>query len=261
MASLQYKHYHDEEYDPCLAFATYIGADKDPSKEQLIEYPIKVLRDIFSSGLVKGDTLIELTTSSAHILILAAADYFDNIILLQPCESDEQEAQKWLNKEAGAIDHSHLTTFVCGLKGECTEWEEHEDKTRRAIKQIVRWDITKDNPLGDVVLPQADCVLSGGYLNAVSKDHEMYLKLLKQMSSLVKIGGHLILIGFINMTYYTIGQHKFSALPCDEEFVRKSLASCGFIIERSGKEKNRYNSDLFDYEYLAYFVSRKEREG
>uniref|UniRef100_A0A803K3W3 Nicotinamide N-methyltransferase n=1 Tax=Xenopus tropicalis TaxID=8364 RepID=A0A803K3W3_XENTR len=260
MASLQCKHYHDEEYDPCLFFATYMAADKDPSKMQVVEYPIKVLRDIFSSGLVKGDTLIDLTVSSAYILILAAADYFDNIILLQPCESDEQDAHKWLNKEAGAIDHSHLTTFVCGLKGECTEWEEHEEKTRRAIKQIVRWDITKDNPLGDVVLAQADCVLSAGYLDLVSKDHEMYLKLLKQICSLVKIGGHLILTGFINITYYMVGQHKFSALTYNEEFVRKSLASCGFIIERSGKEKNRYNSDLFDYEYLAYFVSRKDRE-
>eukprot|EP00079_Xenopus_tropicalis_P029657 XP_012825239.1 PREDICTED: indolethylamine N-methyltransferase-like [Xenopus tropicalis] len=237
MDSLQYKHYYDKEYDPCLFFATYIGADKDPSKEQLIEYPIKVLRDIFSSGSVKGDTLIELTASSAHILILAAADYFDNITLLQLCESDEREAQKWLNKEAGAIDHSHLTTFICGLKGKCTEWEEHEEKTRRAIKQIVRWDITKDNPLGNVALAQADCVLSGGYLDLVSKDHEMYLKLLKQMCSLVKIGGHLILIVVLNMTYYMIGQHKFSTLTYDEELVQKSLASNGFIIVRSGKEK------------------------
>ncbi|KAE8582253.1 hypothetical protein XENTR_v10020037 [Xenopus tropicalis] len=260
MASLQYKHYYDKEYDPCLLFATYIRADKDPSKEQLIEYPIKVLRHIFSSGLVKGDTLIDLTASSACQLILAAAEYFDNIILLKLCESDEREAQKWLHKEPGAIDHSHLTTFICGLKGKSTEWEEHEEKTRKAIKQIVRWDITKDNPLGDVVLAQADCVLSVGYLDFVSKDHEMYLKLLKKMCSLVKIGGHLILIAVLNITYYMIGQHKFSALTYDKEFVQKSLASNGFIIVRSGKEINRHNSDLIDYKYLAYFVSRKERE-
>uniref|UniRef100_A0A803K5C7 Uncharacterized protein n=1 Tax=Xenopus tropicalis TaxID=8364 RepID=A0A803K5C7_XENTR len=133
-------------------------------------------------------------------------------------------------------------------------------KTRRAIKQIVRWDITQENPLGDVVLPQADCVLSVGYLDLVSKDHEMYLKLLKQICSLLKIGGRLILIAVLNITYYMIGQHKFSALPCDEEFVRKALTSIGLIIERSGKEKNRHGSDMIDYEYMAYFVCRKERE-
>eukprot|EP00079_Xenopus_tropicalis_P010335 XP_002935107.2 PREDICTED: nicotinamide N-methyltransferase-like [Xenopus tropicalis] len=260
MASTQCKHYHDEEYDLCLLFETYLGADKDPSKEQVIDYPIKVLRDIFSSGLVKGKTLIELSANTVFMFILLAADYFDNIILLQPCESDYQEAQKWLNKEPGAIDHSHLTEFVCGLKEECSDCNEHEEKTRRATKQIVRWDITKDNPLGDVVLPQADCVLTSAYLEVVSKDHAMYLKLLKQICSLVKVGGHLILISVLNLSYYMIGQHKFSALTCDEEFVRKALTSNGLIVERSGKEKNRYNSDFFDYEFLAYFVSRKDRE-
>ncbi|OCT66977.1 nicotinamide N-methyltransferase [Xenopus laevis] len=259
MASTQYKHYHDKEYDPCILFETYLGTDMDASKNQLIEYPIKSLRDILSSGLVKGETLIELSvTSFMHMLV--AADYFDNIIMLHSCESDEQEAQKWLNKEPEAIDHSHLTTFVCGLKGECTTCEEHEEKTRRAVKQVVRWDITKENPLGDVVLPQADCVLSCAYLDIVSKDHEMYLKLLKQISSLVKIGGHLIMIGALNQTYYMLGQHKFSSLTYDEEFLRKALAKNGFIIERFGKEKSRHNSGLCDYEYLTYSVSQKERE-
>ncbi|KAE8582245.1 hypothetical protein XENTR_v10020029 [Xenopus tropicalis] len=260
MASTECKHYHDEEYDPCLLFETYIGADKDPSKDQMIEYPIKVLHDILSSGSVKGETLIELSVSSSFIHILVAADYFDNIISLQPSESDYQEAQKWLNKEPGAIDHSHLTEFFCGLKDECSDCKEHEEKTRRAIKQILRWDITKDNPLGDVVLPQADCVYSCAYLEPVSKDHEMYLKLLKQICSLVKVGGHLILISVFNISYFMLGQHKFSALTCDEEFVRKAVSSNGLIIEKFEKEKNKYNSDLFDYEFLAYFVCRKDRE-
>ncbi|OCT66974.1 hypothetical protein XELAEV_18038256mg [Xenopus laevis] len=192
--------------------------------------------------------------------MLVAADYFDNIIMLHSCESDKQEAQKWLNKEPEAIDHSHLTTFVCGLKGEYTTCEEHEEKTRTANKQVVQWDITKENPLDDVVLPQADCVLSFAYLDLVSKDHEMYLKLLKQISSLVKIGGHLIMLGALNETYYMLGQHEFSTRAYDEQFVRKALAKKGFIIERFGKEKKRHNSGLCDYEYLTYSVSqRKER--
>ncbi|XP_041428830.1 nicotinamide N-methyltransferase [Xenopus laevis] len=236
-----------------------------PTLRPLVNLPhnlivVLLLFYLFDAGLVKGETVIELSVTSSFVHMLVAADYFDNIIMLHSCESDKQEAQKWLNKEPEAIDHSHLTTFVCGLKGEYTTCEEHEEKTRTANKQVVQWDITKENPLDDVVLPQADCVLSFAYLDLVSKDHEMYLKLLKQISSLVKIGGHLIMLGALNETYYMLGQHEFSTRAYDEQFVRKALAKKGFIIERFGKEKKRHNSGLCDYEYLTYSVSqRKER--
>ncbi|OCT66971.1 nicotinamide N-methyltransferase [Xenopus laevis] len=259
MSCIEHKGYHDEEFNPCHLFDTYGGIDKTISKEELVENPLKFFYNIFSSGCVKGDMLFDISVGSSVYSNFVAVDYFKNIILLESSDCCINAKEKWIRNEPGAVEHSHVAEFVCFLKGQSTEWKEHEEKTRRAIKQVVKWDITKENPLGAVVLPQADCLTSWYYLEAVSKDQYMYINLLKKFSSLLKIGGHLFLFAAINVSYYTIGQHKFAALKCDEEFIRKAITEAGFIIESSQTHKSNLKSQMIDYESVACFVCRKDR--
>ncbi|OCT66975.1 hypothetical protein XELAEV_18038257mg [Xenopus laevis] len=259
MSCSEHKDYHDEEFDPCHLFDTYAGSDKTSSKEELVENPIKFLYNLLSSGSVKGELLIELTTGSAVWESFVAADFFKNIILLESSDCCIKALENWIRNEPGAVEQAHVLEFVCSLKGQSTEWKKHEEKTRRAIKQLVKWDITKENPLGTVVLPQADCLLTAYYLEVISKDQDIYINLLKKFVSLLKIGGHLILVSMINISYYTVGQHKFAALKCNEEFIRKALAKVGCTIVSSETHKGKFKSSLTDYESIAYFVSRKDR--
>ncbi|KAG8447450.1 hypothetical protein GDO86_014801 [Hymenochirus boettgeri] len=180
MADTQHKDYHDETYDAIVCFETYGGADKTVSKQELNEYPLQCLYKLFSTGIVQGETLIDLTVTSTTSQILVAADYFKNVIMLESSDANVIETESWLRNEPGALDQTHVAKFVCELKGQSEGWQKQEEKARQAIKQVVKWDITKENPLDDVVLPKADCLISCWYLELVSKDPEMYVKLQKK---------------------------------------------------------------------------------
>ncbi|KAM4696003.1 indolethylamine N-methyltransferase-like [Rhinophrynus dorsalis] len=211
-------------------------------------------------GAMKGDTLIDLTPTPLVYHLLVAADYFKEITILESNDTSLRGIKKWLNKEEGAIDWSHAAMFACALKGESERWKEQEAKLRRCVKRVLKVDFTKPNPLDPVTFPQADCLISLGYLEVVSKTHDKFLSNLKKMCSFLKVGGYLILVSAVNMSYFMAGQHKVSVLKCDDEFVRKALLDTGFIIEDYEKIGSKLNTHLLDYEHIYFLVARKARE-
>ncbi|MEE6514811.1 hypothetical protein FKM82_023182, partial [Ascaphus truei] len=182
------------------------------------------------------------------------------IIVIEFNEPNIQEFEKWLKKDPGAADWSYAAKALCELEGNREEWQVKEDKVRRVVKPVVKWDVTKDNPLDPVVLPQVDCVLSAWVLNVVSRDKDAYRSNLKKIASLLSIGGHLLLFGAFNMTYYKIGEHRFFSLSYDETFLREALRDAGYVIENMDELPSRKGTDKVDYEHLVYVIARKERE-
>ncbi|MEE6518400.1 hypothetical protein FKM82_029406 [Ascaphus truei] len=233
MASRPDKRYHDEGFDPKKVMEIYFGAEKTDTKEELMHYPLRELFKILTPGSVRGDTLIDLSFGAVTTHLLIACDYFKEITMLESSDVSIREIEKWLKKEPGAVDSSHAAMFICELE---------------------------DNPLDPVVLPQADCLISMWYLGAASKDHDSYLSNLKKCSSLLKVGGHLIMFGLFNISYIMIDQHKLSVLTYDEEFTMKALRDTGYIIKSFEKRKSNLSTHMLDHEHVGYFVACKERE-
>ncbi|XP_075462663.1 nicotinamide N-methyltransferase-like [Ascaphus truei] len=260
MDSSLYKHYHDEEFDPKRLLEIYFCDENYHLIEELVDYPLKQLHETFSSGRVRGDTLIDISLGPTVYHLLSASDIFKEIIVIEFTEPNIEEFEKWLKKDPGAADWSYAAKALCELEGNRNGWQVKEDKVRRAVKQIVKWDVTKDNPLDPVVLPQVDCVLSLWCLNNISRDKEAYRSNLRKCASLLNIGGHLLLFVGINMTYYKLGEHRFFILPYDEKFLREALRDAGYVIENIDVLPSKKGCDMLDYEHLAYVIARKERE-
>ncbi|KAG8447455.1 hypothetical protein GDO86_014806 [Hymenochirus boettgeri] len=264
MSVTECKYNDNEESDTCCLCKKYAGYNRlyneDGTEDMMENIVMGDYKFSFHAGSVKGDTIIDVNLCLFRFPLFVAADYFKNIIKIESSDCSVEEIQKWIKKEPGAVDKSHLAMLACALKGKSTGWKEQEDKLRGAIKQIIKWDIEEENPLGSVVLPQVDCLISVVYIESVCKDHNKYFKVLKHFSSLLKTGGHLILIAPINTTYYTVGQHKFSVLKCDEVFVQKAVGDTGFIVKSTDRIERKCNYVLADYEYLACIVAYKERE-
>ncbi|MEE6519305.1 hypothetical protein FKM82_031010 [Ascaphus truei] len=260
MDSSLHKHYHDEEFDPRTFLNTYFYNGTNDMFEEVVVFPITQLFKMFSSGRVRGETLLDVTIGPLAFHLLTACDYFKEINVIEFIDKNIREFEMWRNKEPGAADWSHAAKIVCELEGKSEEWPGKEDKARRAVKRVVKCDLTKDNPLEPVVLPQMDCLLSAFVLLVVSKDHQAYRRNLKKLASMLKIGGHMLLFGSYNETFYMLGEHKFFTLSCDEEFIREAVCDAGFIIENLEALPTKKSSNFSDYTHVTFLVARKEKE-
>ncbi|MEE6513000.1 hypothetical protein FKM82_020418 [Ascaphus truei] len=151
-------------------------------------------------------------------------------------------------------------TILCISSYLSEEWQGKEDKARRAVKRVVKCDFTKDNPLEPVVLPQMDCLLSILVLQVVSKDLQDFCNNLKKLASMLKTGGHMLLVATYNCSCYMIGAHKFFSLSFEEEFIRESVCDAGFIIENLETLPTKKTSNFATYDHVIFMIARKERE-
>ncbi|XP_075462707.1 nicotinamide N-methyltransferase-like [Ascaphus truei] len=255
-----HKQYHHVDIDPRIILDTYFGSENNDLQEETMEYPLKQLHKAFTSGGVSGDTLIDITMGPTIFQLLSASEIFKEIIVLEHVETHHEELEKWLKKYPGSFDWSHLSKYVCDMEGKGEGWQEKEDKTRRAVKRVLKCDLTKANPSEPVVLPQVDCLYSGACLDVFSKHQDEYRSILKNMSSLLKVGGYLLLFGFLNMSYFKLGEHTLHILTYDEEFLHQALSDTGYIIQSLDVFSSKKKSDLLDYDHLVFVVARKERE-
>ncbi|XP_060106511.1 nicotinamide N-methyltransferase-like [Heteronotia binoei] len=166
--------------------------------------------------------------------------------------------QRWLRKEPGAFDWSSIVKFVCELEGDREKWVEKEEKVRRTIKQVLKCDVTQDNPLAPLVVPPADCVLSLLCLEAACEDLLTYSSAVKNVGSLVKPGGHMILVTAIETTFYMVGQNRFFGLYLEQETVDDAVKGAGFDIVWAKMERVTYSVDVSNNRGMYALVAQKQ---
>lgn len=141
------------------------------------------------------------------------------------------------------VDLSHCDTFYFLLRGKIAE---KEDKLRKTLKRVVPCDVTKSNPLYPLVLPKADCVLTVGCLECACKDEVAYGNVIKNLSSLLKVGGHLIIGSILGSTIFRCGDKQFTLINLSEQFLRKVVTDTGFVIEDLEVLPREFDKPMFD---------------
>ncbi|GAB5577095.1 nicotinamide N-methyltransferase [Prionailurus iriomotensis] len=216
---------------------------------------------IFCLDGVKGDLLIDIGSGPTIYQLLSACESFKEIIVTDYTEQNLQELQKWLKKEPGAFDWSPVVTYVCELEGNRSrpgiKELEKEEKLRRVVTQVLKCDVTQSRPLGSVPLPLADCLLSTLCLDAACPDLPAYCTALRNLSSLLKPGGFLVVVDALKSSYYMIGEQKFSSLCLGREAIEAAVREAGFSVEQFEVISRRYSSTMCDNEGLFSLVGRK----
>ena len=93
----------------------------------------------------------------------------------------------------------------------------------------------RPQPLAPGALPSAgaDCLVSCFCLEAASPDLAAFTRALGHIKGLLKTGGHLLLIGALQESYYFGGPGvKIPVVPLDEAQVCASLKETGFTLIR-----------------------------
>lgn len=245
-------------FNPRDYLEKYYSFGSSPSAEnQILRLLLKNLFKIFCLDGVKGDLLIDIGSGPTIYQLLSACESFKEIIATDYSDQNLQELEKWLKKEPGAFDWSPVTAHVCELEGNRMKRTEKEEKLRRVVKQVLKCDVTQRRPLGAVSLPPADCLLSTLCLDAACPDLPAYRAALRNLSSLLKPGGYLVLLDALKSSYYMIGEQRFSSLSLDREAVEAAVREAGYTIEQFEVISQSYPPTMANNEGLFSLVARK----
>ncbi|XP_056400835.1 nicotinamide N-methyltransferase-like [Hyla sarda] len=257
MDSSTHKHYLVHGYDSRQALEHYFSDKPDMAfADDTLIFPIENLKKTFTEGHIKGDVVIDLSISSLVHHLYAACEFFNHIIVLKVSDRCIMELKRWLDTRTGAFEWGHAAKLHVENNDQL---QDKEEKVRSAVQHVMRCDLEKGNVTDPIVLPPADCIISFVLLDVICKDQDDYIRYLRKFSGLLKPGGHLILIGCLDMTYYTVGKDKYLAFPHDEDFTRKALVGEGFVIDNCKVKKRTSESDLTDYKAFIYIAAHKEK--
>ncbi|XP_072283185.1 nicotinamide N-methyltransferase-like [Pyxicephalus adspersus] len=258
MDSVPKKLYHIHGYDSRTTLEHYFSNKEDMIfADDSLKFPMMNLHYVFSRGYIHGKLLMDFSKGSYIHHLYSASNIFKDIILMKFNEKSAMEVHRWLGDRTGAFDWTHTKIAVAELEGKSDQSHTIELNLKASIRQIVMCSLEKENLTDPLVLPLSDCIISVWLLDLISIDQDDYMKNLKKISNLLKIGGHLILIGALNMTYLTVGAELFHVFKYDESFVKSALSKLGFVIDYCAVQKRKNASDLTDYTHVIFVAAQK----
>ncbi|XP_056400736.1 nicotinamide N-methyltransferase-like [Hyla sarda] len=252
------KVYHVDGYDSRQYLEHYFSDKPDLTfKDDTLIFPIENLTKIFKKGHIKGDLMIDLSTGSMIHYLLPSCEFFKRILVLKVKDRCILELKRWLDTRTGAFNWGHAAKLHVDIAGNSDQLQDTEEKLKSAVEHVVKCNLAKENMTDPIVLPPADCIISAWLLDNVCKNQDDYIRYLRKMSKLLKPGGHLILIGCLEISYYTVGKDKLHAFSYDEDFARKALGEVGFVIDDCKVKKRKAQSDLADYKAIIFIAAHK----
>uniref|UniRef100_A0A8B9N2F6 Phenylethanolamine N-methyltransferase n=1 Tax=Accipiter nisus TaxID=211598 RepID=A0A8B9N2F6_9AVES len=109
-------------------------------------------------------------------------------------------------------------------------WQEKERRLRDRLRRILPIDVHRPDPLGAPLRPPADALLSAFCLEAVSPDRAAFARALAHVGSLLRPGGHALLLGALGESFYLAGAARLPVVPLAEDDVRTALTGAGFAL-------------------------------
>ncbi|XP_007177623.1 phenylethanolamine N-methyltransferase isoform X2 [Balaenoptera acutorostrata] len=185
-----------------------------------------------AQGEVSGRTLIDIGSGPTIYQLLSACAHFDDITMTDFLEVNRQELGLWLRDEPGAFDWSVYSRHVCLIEGKGESCQEKECQLRARVKRILPIDVHQPQPLGAGSLAPlpADALVSAFCLEAVSPDLASFQRALDHITTLLRPGGHLLLIGALEESWYLAGEARLAVVPVREEEVREALVRSSYEV-------------------------------
>ncbi|NXG20004.1 NNMT methyltransferase, partial [Grallaria varia] len=235
----------------------YSMSDDKEGANTLLMQNLRSLHKMFSLDGLKGDTLIDVGCGPTIYQLLSACECFQEIIALDYTDQNRRELEKWLRNEEGAFDWVPVVKYVCELEGDREKWAEKQEKVRKKVKQVLKCDVTKANPTGPVSLPPADCIVSTLCLEGACKDLPTFRSALKNIGTLVKPGGHLVMVTVLGETYYAFNQQVFSCLCLEKHEVEAAVEAAGFEVRLSEAQPYALIDETMDCRGVLALVARR----
>jgi nicotinamide N-methyltransferase len=203
----------------------YSNDENDPENEFLLGF----FHDVYSQ-LPKQKNLLEVGGGPVIYPLISASSKVDEIVFSEFTEDNRNAVKKWLKNDATAFDWSRYFMQVASMEGE-SDHKKVEQRLRDKIKKIVKCDISKSNPL-EAHSGNFDIISVNFCPESITDDEKSYYAWMKNIASLAKPKGLVVMTMIRNARYYSSGDTKFVACPIDENGVVDALRQAGCKVTK-----------------------------
>lgn len=163
---------------------------------------------------------------------LAMATVAGEIHMADYLESNRDEVEKWLHRDATAFDWSHFGRETLELEGNPQptkeQVQERDELLRSKITKVIPCDAFSPQPFGEDREGFYPLVASHYCAEACTTDKEEWRACMRNIASLVAPGGTLILSSCGEAAAYAVGDRYFPCAGVDVVDVLVSLREIGF---------------------------------
>ncbi|KAK3593394.1 hypothetical protein CHS0354_021968 [Potamilus streckersoni] len=252
-------------FDPDTYVSMYYSTVAGEVEEgEMLKFFLDGLNDAFKSGAITGAKLLDIGTGPTPHTTFCAAPWFDEITLSDFSQKNLEFLQKWKN---GEVSHmGPIFEYLAQLDNTRSCVEERLDELRKKTKNVVHCDVTQSNPVSSTPVDGVvfDAITSSLCLEVASTTLEDYVKSVRNLSALLKPGGHLVLSGVLECTFYRVGNVKFKNIHITKDQLQDIYKKEGFEI-LSLKDLNENYAPHMDETYYsdfknAFFMVAKKAE-
>lgn len=240
------KHYLNEYY-------ARIGLEN----RSLLEFFVEAYKDISPNfkllELGGGPTIYQLITASKHAKEIHFSDHVD---------ANLDEVRGWKKNKQGAFNWRNFFREAIILEGETdindNKVKEREKILRKKITKFLHCDVFQTNPLGENYRKRYDVVSVNFVAESITDNHRTWKEVLKNICSLIKHDGYLIMTAIKGANYYHVGDKLFPAVKITEKHINTVLQELGFRedlllmrsveaehIKKRGKNFKGYDGMIF----------------
>lgn len=170
-----------------------------------------------------GPTIYQLISAAKKVKEIYFSDYL---------ESNLQVVRKWKNGIEGPFSWDPYIEYVLKLENKSKvsplDIKRRANLLRNKITKFIYCDAFKKDPLGVKYRDYFDVVSANFTPESISKNKQEWKEAMKNMCTLIKSGGFLVMCALEKAKYWQLGNRKFSAASIDGKDIRDLLSSIGF---------------------------------
>jgi hypothetical protein len=145
---------------------------------------------------------------------------------------NREEVQRWVRNDPGTHNWRQFTTEFLHMEGNTeptdAEAQAREDEVRRRITQVMPGDAGLDDPLGPEKRGYYSLVTSLCCADSATNDKGTWRLFMRNIASLVKPGGMLVLSACGEHSFYCVGERCFPGANISGQDMLECLVELGF---------------------------------
>lgn len=194
---------------------------------------LAILRFLMRSlrAISPDSVLLEFGGGPTVYTLIAASTYANEIHFCDYLESNLEEVRKWLCKDHSAFNWTQFIKTTLVLEGKDYSFHsvtKREDEVRARVKRIMRCDANRRYPI-DQTACQYDVLVTNFCAESATTDRRQWNRFVRNITSLIKPGGQIIMSALKGADSYAVGQEVFPAVHIMEEDLIEALCEAGFV--------------------------------